>query len=72
MLKHDKIEDKEELKEIFKKVDLEIENMLINKGIRKELGYIHIFEKYKKKVLKEKYGIEWKTTQEMNQDIIID
>ena len=72
MLKHDSIEDKVELREIFKSVDIETEKALKDKGIKKGLGYIHIFESYKKKLLKEKYGIEWKTTQEMNPDVMID
>lgn len=72
MLKHDSIEDKEEYKELLKKVDIETKEALKNKGIKNTLGYIHIFESYKKKLLKEKYGIEWKTTQEMNPNIRID
>ena len=72
MLKHDSIEDKEEYKEIFQKVKIEVGKMLNDKGVKRGLGYIHIFESHKKKILKEKYGIEWKTTQEMNQDIRID
>lgn len=72
MLKHDSIEDKEELKKFFQNVELEVEKLLMDKGIKKGLGYIHIFENYKKRILKEKYGIEWKTTQEMNPDILID
>ena len=72
MLEHDSIEDKEEYKEIFKSVDKEVEDFLQRKGIKYNLGYIHFFDNYKKKLLKEKYGIDWKTTQEMNPDIIID
>lgn len=72
MLKHDSIEDNENYKDIFKNVDLETERALEAKGIKKELGYLHIFDEYKKKLLKEKYGIEWKTTQEMNEDVRID
>lgn len=55
MLKHDSIEDKEEYKSIFQKVKLEVEKILSDEGVKKGLGYIHIFENYKKKILKEKY-----------------
>ncbi len=72
MLKHDEIEDREEYKEIFKNVEEEVKKFLENKGVKKGLGYIHIFEKLKKQILKEKYGIEWKTTSEMNPDVMID
>lgn len=72
MLKHDSIEDKEEYKEVFQKVKIEVEKKLNDKGIKRGLGYIHVYEKHKKKLLKEKYGIEWKTTQEMNPEIRID
>ena len=72
MLKHDTVEDMEEYKKIFQDVEQETEKILKDKGVKKGLGYIHIFENYKKKLLKEKYGIEWKTTQEMNEDFIID
>lgn len=72
MLKYDCIEDKEEYRKIFQKVELETEKVLKDKGVKKGLGYIHIFESYKKKLLKEQYGIEWKTTQEMNPNVKID
>ncbi len=72
MLKHDPIEEKEELKEIFEKVDKDVEKVLMEEGVGKGLGYIHIFDSYKKKLLKEKYGIEWKTTKEMNPGVLID
>lgn len=72
MLKHDATEDMEEYKEIFEEVNEKTEEHLKNKGIKKGVGYIHIFEGYKKNLLKEKYGIEWKTTQEMNPDVRID
>ena len=72
MLKHDDIEDKEEYKEIFKKVDEETERILQSQGINKGLGYIHLFDNCKKRLLKEKYGIDWHTTQEMNEDFYLD
>lgn len=72
MLKYDPIEDKEEYKEIFKNIDDEIEKLLKEKGVEHGLGYVHIFDELKKSILKEKYGIEWKTISEMNPDIEID
>ena len=72
MLKHDEIEYKDEYKEIFKKVDREVEEKLNREGVQKSFGYIHIFDSYKKKILKERYNINWKTTQEMNSNVMID
>ena len=72
MLKHDNIEDKEEYKEILKKVEEEVKKILEKNNIKKECGYIHIYDKYKKDILKKKYNIDWKTTQEMNPEVYID
>lgn len=72
MLKHDDIEDKIEYKEIFDNVNVQVKKILEEKGVKKQLGYIHIFDAYKKEILKKKYNIDWKTTKEMNPDIIID
>ena len=72
MLKHDSIEDREEYKEIFEKVEKEVEDFLKKQNIIAGLGYIHIFESYKKEILKKKYNIDWKTTQEMNPDVSMD
>lgn len=72
MLKHDPIEEKEEYKEIFQKVNKEVEEILRKEKVEKTLGYVHIFDRYKKQILKEKYNIEWKTLSEMNPNVIID
>ena len=72
MLKYDEIEDKEEYKEIFNNINEQVQKILEEKGIKKQLGYIHIFDAYKKDLLKKKYNIDWKTTQEMNPNILID
>ena len=72
MLKHDPIEDKEEYREIFQNVNKAVAEVLEKKNIKRNLGYIHIFDRYKKAVLLRQYGIDWKTTQEMNPGIRID
>jgi hypothetical protein len=36
------------------------------------MGRIHAYEEIKKRLLKEKYGVVWRTTQEMNPHICID
>ena len=72
MLKHDPIEDKEEYREIFQNVNKAVAEVLEKKNIKRNLGYIHIFDRDKKAVLLRQYGIDWKTTQEMNPGIRID
>ena len=72
MLKRDSIEETEEFKKIEKLVNEEVENLLEQQGVKKQLGYFHIYQNLKKKILKEKYDIEWKTIEEMNPDIIFD
>lgn len=70
MLKHDPIEDDENYSKIIQLVDEEVEILL--KNTSKTIGYIHVHDNLKKRILKEKYNINWKTTSEMNPDIIID
>ena len=71
-LRHDEIEYNEKYIELFKKVNKEVEELLDEQGVEKTLGYIHIFDSKKKEILKSKYGIDWKTTSEMNPDILLD
>ena len=56
----------------FRAWDKEIEEILKNQGVKKTLGYIHKFDAKKKEILKNKYGIDWKTTSEMNPEIFLD
>ena len=72
MLNYDPIEEDPKFKELFEAIDLEVEKILKEKGIEQQLGYIHIFDKTKKELLQKKHGINWKTTQEMNPDVLLD
>lgn len=62
-IKHDPIEDTEEFQAIIDEVDKEAES-LVESDIR--FGRYYFIEKEKKRILKEKYNIDWKTTDEMN------
>ena len=62
-LKHDPIEDTEYFKSIIEEVNKEAES-LVEPEIR--LGRFTFIEREKKRILKEKYNIDWKTTEEMN------
>ena len=61
--KHDPIEDTEEFKTIIDEVNREAES-LVKSDIR--VGRYYFVEQEKKRILKEKYNIDWKTTDEMN------
>lgn len=62
-LKHDPIEDTKYFKSIIEEVDKEAES-LVDPEIR--FGRFSFIEREKKRILKEKYNIDWKTTEEMN------
>lgn len=55
--------------EAEKEAELELEREGVNK---KRLGYCHEVWFRQKKILKEKYGIDWKTPAEQNPDILYD
>ena len=59
--------DKKIIEEVEKQVEKELEGVCD----KREFGYIHVFEKRKKELLKEK-GIEWKTSRERFDGIMID
>ena len=64
-IKHDPIEDTEEFQSIIEEVEREAE-ALVEDNIR--YGRFFFVEQEKKRILKEKYNIDWKTTDEMNPD----
>lgn len=49
--------------------DKEADMALVMHPGRGELGFCHIVWETKKRILKEKYGMEWKTPAEENPDI---
>ncbi len=62
-LKHDPIEDTEYFKAIVRDIEIEAES-LVDPEIR--IGRFPLVEREKKRILKENYNIDWKTTEEMN------
>jgi hypothetical protein len=61
---HDPIEDDPEVTEIIERAEAETRIEL--KGEKQRRGLCHLHWKTKKKILKEKYGIDWFTPAEMN------
>ena len=60
------IEDDPALKTQFAAAEGEAAAELERSGARGEDGYQNRFDRAKQRILKEKYGIEWRTTHEMN------
>ena len=55
--------------ELEKDVDLQVEKLIGKGGY---LGYCHLFWNTKKRILREQYGIDWKTPAEEHPGIIFD
>lgn len=61
-------------RDIIKKAEKEAADILEKKypGSSKEMGYCHGLWEQKKKILKEKYNIDWDTPGELNDTVIFD
>ena len=59
-------------KERIRKADKEADEELKRRGIKEGLGYCCSFWSEKKKILKEKYNLEWKSPQELNPGVLFD
>ncbi len=71
-IKHDPIEDDPKYKNAFDAIDTEVDEILKDDPWRGHTGFGHVFWNTKKKLLKEKYGIDWRSPREMNPHIIFD
>ena len=66
----DPVEDTEEYKKIEPELQRELDEIFKNKP--RMLGFCHVYWGTKKRILKEKYGIDWKSPQELNPGVIYD
>lgn len=69
-IRHDPIEDDARYKHIFQEVDAEIDERYPAETYL--LGACHGIWREKKRILKERYGIDWKTPDEMNPGVNFD
>ena len=69
---HDPIEDDPSIKPIIEAADKEAQAELMHNQSRGHLGFCHVFWGTKKRILKEKYGVDWNDPSEMNPDILFD
>lgn len=69
-MKFDPIENTYE----YKIIEKELEELIQKKigSERRRFGYCHLYWATKKKILKEKYGIDWKSPAELNPRVKFD
>jgi len=72
--KYDPLEDTPEYLAIQEELDKEIQAKIKEDGFPDRVfhGYCHVYWERKKKILKEKYNMEWKSPAELNPYIIFD
>ncbi|MBQ4585894.1 MAG: hypothetical protein IJA82_06770 [Clostridia bacterium] len=65
--------DPVELTKEYLAIKDELEALVLKKvGKRRGLGYCHLYWATKKRILKEKYGIDWKSPAELNPGVLFD
>ncbi len=71
-LYYDPIEEDPRYAEVFSKIDAEVDEALgiTTKGGGR--GYIHVIWETKKRLLKHKYNIDWRTPAELNPHVMFD
>ena len=71
-LARDPVEDDPRYAEVFANVDAEVAALLADDPRRGGEGFCHVVWGTKKGLLKEKYGIDWRTPAELNPQVIFD
>lgn len=71
-LYHDKVELTDKYKTVIEVVEKEVDDMLKSHPVYKQIGYCHLFWEKKRKILKDRYGIEWRSPSELNPETDFD
>ena len=71
-LRHDPVEDNPAVQPTLRLAGLEAEQELAARGITPQFGYCHAYWYTKQRILKDKYGITWRTPAEMNPNVAFD
>ena len=58
--------------EIFKTIDAEVEQTLVKHPLKGHMGFCYTRWETKKRILKDKYHIDWQTPAELNPQIMFD
>ena len=69
---YDAVEDDPRYSKIFAEIDSEVRRMLASEPLIGHRGSIHTIWSTKKSLLKNKYGINWRTPAELNPHIMFD
>jgi hypothetical protein len=71
-LAHDPVEDDPRHAEVFARIDGEVDALLADHPQRGAEGFCHVRWSAKQRLLKERYGIDWRSPAEMNPQVIFD
>ncbi|SJZ76167.1 trypsin inhibitor domain-containing protein [Trichlorobacter thiogenes] len=71
-LYYDPVEDDPRYTEVFGKIDAEVKETLANHPQRGSMGFVHLIWETKKRILLQKYSIDWKTPAELNPQVMFD
>lgn len=71
-LYYDPVEDDPRYAEVFRKIDAEVQEALANHPQRGSMGFVHLVWETKKRILLQKYSIDWKTPAELNPQVMFD
>ncbi len=71
-LYYDPVEDDPRYVEVFSTIDTEVKTALELPAKQGSRGSVHIFWETKKRILKQKYNIDWRTPAELNPWVIFD
>lgn len=71
-LYYDPVEDDPRYADIFKKINDEVNEALVEHPKKGSMGFVHVIWATKKRVLKQKYGIEWRSPAELNPQVMFD
>lgn len=71
-LRRDPVEDDPRYQKVFAEIDAEVDALLADHPQRGGEGFSHVFWRAKKRLLAEKYGIVWRSPDELNPQVIFD
>ena len=58
--------------DVIKAAELEAEQLLAEHPLRGKIGFCHLHWATMQRILREKYGIDWKSPPEMNPHVLFD